>query len=568
MTEHISRPVTAHPELQQAWAGRITDPDASLAYFSRTLESGQLVPEDRLVALVGRASLVASSNRLAEAAALLEQAEALGLAAAAVAVRFTAGRLRFRLAASSQRIEEAVRLSAENLELARLDGSRYILGLAHTDAATASGLAQEPERALGYLREAIHLTDESDAQRFGTLINNLGMVYQQLGQLEEAAACFVQAYGVLKDKHPFDANLSLSNEGRVLAKMGDPEAGASRLREAYANFNAGGHTGYLAPTMSKIARCLEAAGQLEEAAGHHRAAMELLPHSGPVRFHGEVIEAYARFLIEQDRPAEAVVILRQALDDAPPDEGLSHRRGPAELLARALEMMGDTEGALAAYKYLLELNDKLESARSSTSLRLVTMQLDLEREQKLLEVTNRALAEANARLRSQSDDLRVLTTTDYLTGQANRRQLSIQLEKLAAGRGQFCILMLDIDDFKAINDTHGHQAGDEVLQHLGAVMSACVRDTDVTGRWGGEEFLVLLPGASLESGLAQARRLTAEIARRPWQEIRQNLHVTVSCGVIHSPGPEHDVDELVRQADALLYQAKRRGKNRVESVLG
>jgi diguanylate cyclase (GGDEF)-like protein len=156
--------------------------------------------------------------------------------------------------------------------------------------------------------------------------------------------------------------------------------------------------------------------------------------------------------------------------------------------------------------------------------------------------------------------------TDALTGLANRRELVARLEDELghAGRNGMSVsfVILDIDDFKAINDEHGHQVGDEILREVATVLSRSIRETDLAVRFGGEEFVLLLPGAKL----AHARR-TADTIRTALTAIRVDapggeVCVTASFGVAEYP-TYANADALLAAADAALYQAKRAGKNRV-----
>ena len=124
------------------------------------------------------------------------------------------------------------------------------------------------------------------------------------------------------------------------------------------------------------------------------------------------------------------------------------------------------------------------------------------------------------------------------------------------------VLMADLDFFKDINDTHGHAIGDEVLRQVARVFTNAVRPYDGVGRYGGEEFLFVLPGCDKDSTISLADRLRLEISRL---EVLRNLEVTMSVGATILNGRESvTAQALLRQADAALYQAKRGGRNRVE----
>jgi diguanylate cyclase (GGDEF)-like protein len=157
---------------------------------------------------------------------------------------------------------------------------------------------------------------------------------------------------------------------------------------------------------------------------------------------------------------------------------------------------------------------------------------------------------------------------DGLTGIANRRQCEDALtheiarsERLGA---PFTLVLADLDDFKAVNDVHGHAVGDDVLREFAAVLKQTAREADLAGRWGGEEFLLLLPGTDAAGGANLADRVRSTLAERSFLG-RDGEVVTVTCsfGVSqHRVGD--DERELFAAADRALYRAKREGKNRVE----
>ena len=157
---------------------------------------------------------------------------------------------------------------------------------------------------------------------------------------------------------------------------------------------------------------------------------------------------------------------------------------------------------------------------------------------------------------------------DELTGIANRRQCEDRLPAEIARAKRFgtplTLVVADLDDFKAINDRHGHTVGDDVLREFASVLRATVRETDLAGRWGGEEFLLLLPGADGVGGAQLADRIRAALAARSAPG-RDGAAVRVTCSFgVAQLRPADDERELFAAADRALYQAKRKGKNRVE----
>jgi len=162
-------------------------------------------------------------------------------------------------------------------------------------------------------------------------------------------------------------------------------------------------------------------------------------------------------------------------------------------------------------------------------------------------------------------ELRNASRYDALTGLLNRRAfeeaLDAEVQRSRRLGEPFSVLMLDADHFKDINDRDGHAAGDRALQHLGTLLAAHMRDIDRVGRYGGEEFVVLLPGTGQHDALVTAERLREKVQGLPprWQE--RALPLTVSIGVSEWRADEDDVASLLARADAALYQAKEAGRN-------
>jgi diguanylate cyclase (GGDEF)-like protein len=156
---------------------------------------------------------------------------------------------------------------------------------------------------------------------------------------------------------------------------------------------------------------------------------------------------------------------------------------------------------------------------------------------------------------------------DSLTGLANRRLCEAALEKEMARAQRFseplALILADLDDFKTVNDAYGHPAGDEVLREFARTLQDCIREIDLAGRWGGEEFVVILPGTDLAGGAKLAERIRAELATRvALSPAGERLITTASLGVADYDGDGTPAD-LLGAADAALYAAKRAGKNRI-----
>lgn len=168
-------------------------------------------------------------------------------------------------------------------------------------------------------------------------------------------------------------------------------------------------------------------------------------------------------------------------------------------------------------------------------------------------------------------ELRELAATDALTTLPNRRhfmsRIAAELTRIKGHGGQgSAVLMCDLDHFKHINDTWGHAIGDGVLQHFAILLRAQLRDTDLVGRIGGEEFAVVLPDTDIESAHLFARNVQRQIADTPYSSDGRDIPLTVSIGISTLHTKDDDAELALSRSDRALYYAKQRGRNRIESV--
>ncbi len=188
-----------------------------------------------------------------------------------------------------------------------------------------------------------------------------------------------------------------------------------------------------------------------------------------------------------------------------------------------------------------------------------------------------ARIKAHLRIKNLQDDLKKvnvrleeLSNTDALTGIYNRRYCTEILEKEVDRARRYgsrlSFLMIDIDNFKAFNDTYGHLVGDMVLTEVAHLLQSGLRKTDTVARYGGEEFALLLPETDPKGSLAVAERYRAQVQAHKFGSEKDPLRVTISIGLSHYPSPViESVDDLIRLADNALYKAKSNGRNKVET---
>jgi len=174
----------------------------------------------------------------------------------------------------------------------------------------------------------------------------------------------------------------------------------------------------------------------------------------------------------------------------------------------------------------------------------------------------------NAELEHKLEEIRLLSVTDQLTGLYNRRKfldmLHNEIKRVQRYNRPFAIIMLDIDHFKSVNDTYGHDVGDFVLRELSHIVRNTLRSSDTFARWGGEEFMILLPEITAEGASILAEKLRGIIETHDFSPVRQ---LTSSFGVVNCTDESHcDVQYLTKSVDEALYQSKETGRNKVTVV--
>lgn len=243
-----------------------------------------------------------------------------------------------------------------------------------------------------------------------------------------------------------------------------------------------------------------------------------------------------------------------------------------EMLATVASQSGDHHDKIKQYQVwindaqdLLELNAVLENLRHD----MQHMQEDVRRTFEALKASHEKVLAADQlidRLSLELDQASELAAKDFLTGALNRRGAEDALEREFARSDRtqrpVCVALLDIDHFKHINDTYGHETGDEAICHLVDVARGALRPADLLARYGGEEFLIILPETDLSEGVRVLTRLQRELTKQWFLRENERVLITFSAGVAERIHGE-DAESVIMRADRVLYDAKNSGRNRV-----
>jgi diguanylate cyclase (GGDEF)-like protein len=556
-------------ELERCWTTAVDDPAKALvrveSELARPEASAASGPAASAFAELGlcRGYIHEQLGDTAAAGAdyqlAVERAQKLGdrkLLASALSQRGELAYYRGDFTAALDDLDHAYRIE---LEVGRRSRQLYVLNAIANVYADARVGAYD--RAIEYYRQtlAAHVAAGHQAD-IATGHFNLGSTYERKGDLAAAISEYGQAAALDRQRgDPDEVAFDERALAAALARGGRPREALPLVERAIARFRANGDA-------ELLAQALLTRGVARRALGDPRAALADLDAAGA--HFGETKNDRYRVRVEGERAA-------------------------------ALAALGDFGAAFAARSSELELERRLaERSRDEHTSRL-RVQFDAEKK----EQENRALARENAlreqalrdaeRIRSlqrwvlaltavlaaglaalaarqiaRARRLHRLAMTDELTRLPNRRSLlALAEERLAAARSTGRALSLvgfDVDHFKKINDTHGHDVGDRVLQRVAQAARSALRQTDAVGRTGGEEFLAVLPGSDARVAAEIAERLRAAIERLDLGDAAPGLRATVSVGVA-SRRDDDDLAALARRADEALYLAKRSGRNRVET---
>jgi len=292
-----------------------------------------------------------------------------------------------------------------------------------------------------------------------------------------------------------------------------------------------------------------------------------------------------RELVNQPLSVDSIVRIERGFKDVVYKQGvIKHSLREAktqlkDLLGTFVERLGAmTDSTSGFHRKIENYSGRLQSLDDIVGLRSLldelladtrAMQMDVMRRQEEFVVARRQAEAAERRVRELEAELTQVSEQvreDQLTGALNRRGLEAALEREFArvrrSGSPLCVAVLDLDNFKRLNDSYGHQAGDAALVHLTKIVRRTVRPTDVVARYGGEEFVIVLGDANPEQALLAMQRVQRELTKRFFLHNNERLLITFSAGIAMLEA-EESADTLIARADKAMYQAKIQGKNRV-----
>lgn len=524
---------------------------------------------ERLLEL-GRQRLAAADYAAAEAALLqaLEAGDDAGQ-------RFDVLRALVMCAFYVGRLEDALRRAMQARDVAAAAQDEGRLADAYNDLGLIHGRLGDYESALANLLDGLRLLRAQGRPVAASLHNNIGNVYLELRDHAQALEFFRAAHDAFRAQGARrGAAIALGNVGRAHAARGEPEPALAALRESLSLLDPREDAAYRAPALARLGGVHASLG--DDAAARAALAEALAGAERQGEFLDEVLLVAGRFHLERAEHDAAIRLLGEALALLEPHETTPRALEVHRLLAEAFEQAGRLREALHHLKASHRIGAALSDAAVTVRLRGAMLAFDAERarqQEEIFRLKNVELARAYDELRTlhealaaRNDELQRISIEDALTGVFNRRYLDVQLShevsRALRRRRPLSVAMCDIDGFKQINDRLSHAMGDEVLRRLGRLLREVARNDDLVCRYGGEEFLIVLPETDVPGAVALAGRLRDAVRGHDWSGLDPDLRVTLSVGVARL-GEHGDAERMLAEADARLYEAKRRGRDRV-----
>ena len=457
------------------------------------------------------------------------------------------------------------------------------------------GVQGEFAQGLADLRRAIALNEKLGLERrVQTVTNSVAILYNRMGDYEHARQYFEAslraqaALGLRREQLVTQHNL-----GRVYENLRDWDAAQRAFETVLALAREIGYGRGEAYAQRGLASVRNARGAPAEALALLERAERLQQDTPDLRLRAQILLQRGIALRALGRAGDSVPVLQQALEIFNQTESRAEVAASHGELAQSLAAAGNWRGAFEQQVLFKRASDALLQRQLDERFATLRIEFDteaksrenaaLQREKAAVEAALEQGQRANRlqgavlgltlllagllgwlawRHRRTSHAMRELALTDELTGLPNRRDVLARLDAMLARRDSRCALLIaDLDFFKSINDDHGHLIGDEVLRAVAAALREVVRDPVVLGRLGGEEFVLLLPGADEAAAMALARRLLAgvrELDASRWLGKRQ---LSVSIGLTVSM-PGDTASQMLRRADRALYSAKAGGRDR------
>lgn len=563
---------TIDTQIEQVQLIARQDPSAAITRLDELIGADAAVPSpvDQARLFVLRAELYRDRGELEQALADAEQARDLARQSGEIDIRAESLRVLGTIQAEAGQVSTALEHFHEAWIL--VDGaatSRVKLRLAIA-LGVGHQMLEHYDRSIVYLERGLDLAREMGASaQEATILGNLAIAKRQTEGPEASLELHEQALAIFQEiDHPVGSATQLANICDRRAELDRMDRAQAACQEAETRLTSLGNVRLLAGVRGVLGTIHQAQGNLDAALESFSLALELAEGRIPT-VERDVLERLADLHIRRDEPEQALSVYqrylaaREALWEERNRQSVEELEVQYRLRERERELrLAQAESELQSFR-LTQQSRMLLFVLLALILLVVLFVIVLRNNQERARLQN-ILAKRNRELEEAVKTIGRLATRDPLTELRNRRAFITLAEREMArskrNQQPTSVLMVDIDHFKHLNDEHGHAIGDLVLKEISSVLCTHLREPDIACRWGGEEFVILLPDTDAEQALKVAVRARQAIDQTRVEINGTSLHVTVTIGVA---ALEEDLDRAIDAADQAMYEGKEAGRNRV-----
>jgi len=482
---------------------------------------------------------------------------------------------------TSGEYEKALEVFLRNDEIARERGETEMQSKALNNIACILLDQGNYSNALEYFIRAYEcIQAHQNSEMSGIALLNIGVTHLELDHLEEAREYLTRSLKIISGIPEIHSRV-LQNLSHYYQKKGDLdqaiEYGAQALAGHQSIENAHGIIG----TLSNMGEIYLLKNDLDKARHYFEEALQLARAKNEKTEQAQNHLLLGRVYVRKKQPDVAIPILKKVFDFE--QNYKTYIYEAHQELSQIYEEKKEYASALEHHKEYVRIKDALftqQSEQKIQSLRITFKLEQAEREFRLLKQKNAELARSNRKLEQLTMQQQALNTQksrlveklesyahrDSLTNLFNRRymdkQFQLEFDHAISNDSPLCIMICDIDNFKQVNDQFSHTVGDQVLVEVSSIISKNVRDNDILSRYGGEEFVLLMPDTDQQDAISISMRIKELIEEHNWDHIQPGLRITISLGLCCDTS-KTSCEKMLASADDHLYKAKQSGKNQL-----
>ena len=482
---------------------------------------------------------------------------------------------------TSGKYEKALELFLRNDELAREQGETEMQSKALNNIACILLDQGNYSSALEYFIRAYECTQNTqNSEMNGIALLNIGVTHLELDHLEEAREYLTRSLKSISGIPEIHSRV-LQNLSHYYQKKGDLDQAIEYGTQALAGHQSIENIHGTIGTLSNMGEIYLLKNDLDKAQHYFEEALQLARAKDEKTEQAQNHLLLGRVYMRKKQPDVAIPILKKVFEFE--QNYKTYIYEAHQELSRLYEEKKDYASALKHHKEYVRIKDALftqQSEQKIQSLRITFKLEQAEREYRLLKQKNAELARSNKQLEQLTMRQQALNTQksqlveqlesyahrDSLTNLFNRRymdkQFQVEFDRAFSNDSPLCVMICDIDDFKQVNDQHSHTVGDQVLVEVSGIISSHVRDNDILSRYGGEEFVLLMPDTDKQDAILISSRIRELIEKHNWDHIRPGLHITISLGLCCDTSGA-SFEKMLASADEHLYKAKQQGKNQL-----